>query len=116
MDANDLYYAVWAEKGGWLNLGGEQWIKNNPSYVKFSKKSTVDSSIIGKRVVTKVDNLRFYESPSWHDKDVAGTLDAGLGFTIDEKVTVNGSPQYKVHNSKGNTYYITASDAYVNVR
>ncbi|PFX49740.1 N-acetylmuramoyl-L-alanine amidase, partial [Bacillus pseudomycoides] len=23
---------------------------------------------------------------------------------------------YKVHNSKGNTYYITASDAYVNVR
>ncbi|PGD99247.1 N-acetylmuramoyl-L-alanine amidase, partial [Bacillus pseudomycoides] len=24
--------------------------------------------------------------------------------------TVNGSPQYKVHNSKGNTYYITASE------
>lgn len=47
---------------------------------------------------------------------VNGTLDAGLGFTIDEKVTVNGSSQYKVHNSKGNTYYITASDAYVNAR
>ncbi|MGH0930408.1 hypothetical protein ACU80C_06000 [Bacillus mycoides] len=47
---------------------------------------------------------------------MAGTLDAGLGFTIDAKVTVNGSTQYKVHNSKGNTYYITASDAYVNVR
>ncbi len=84
--------------------------------MKFEKKSTVDSSIVGKCVVSKVNNLRFYDSPSWQDKDVAGTLDAGLGFTVDEKVTVNGSPQYKVHNSKGNTYYITASDAYVNVR
>jgi len=25
-----------------------------------------------------VDNLRFYDSASWADKDVAGTLDAGL--------------------------------------
>ncbi|EOP40020.1 hypothetical protein IKI_02865 [Bacillus toyonensis] len=84
--------------------------------MKFSKKSTVDSSIVGKRVVTKVDNLRFYESPSWHDKDVAGTLDAGLGVTIDEKVTVNGSSQYKVYNSKGKTYYITTNEAYVYVK
>ncbi len=83
--------------------------------MKFSKKSTVDSSIVGKRVVTKVDNLRFYESPSWHDKDVAGTLDAGLGFTIDVKVTVNGAPQYKVH-SKGKTYYVSAIEAYVYVK
>ncbi len=99
-----------------LNLGGEQWIKNDPSYVKFNKKSTVDSSIVGKRVVSKINNLRFYDSPSWQDKDVAGTLDTGLGFIIDVKVTVNGSTQYKVHNSKGNTYYITASNAYVNLK
>ncbi|MCI0768427.1 hypothetical protein LOK41_27540 [Bacillus sp. TL12] len=45
-----------------------------------------------------------------------GTLDAGLGFTIDAKVTVNGSPQYKVHNSKGKTYYVTANEAYVYVK
>ncbi|EEM17128.1 N-acetylmuramoyl-L-alanine amidase [Bacillus pseudomycoides] len=64
----------------------------------------------GKRVVSKVDNLRFYNSLSWQDKDVAGSVDAGLGFTIDVKITVNGSTQYKVHNSKGNTYYITASE------
>ncbi|EOW9530633.1 N-acetylmuramoyl-L-alanine amidase, partial [Bacillus cytotoxicus] len=94
-------YIVWAEKDGWLNLGANQWIYYNPSYVRFNKKSTVDSSIVGKRVVSKVNNLRFYNSPSWQDKDVAGTVDAGLGFTIDAKVTVNGSPQYKVHNSKG---------------
>ncbi|OOR19017.1 hypothetical protein BW892_25965 [Bacillus cereus] len=31
---------------------------------------------------------------------IAGSVDAGLGFTIDTKVTVNGSSQYKIHNSK----------------
>ncbi|MGN4667012.1 N-acetylmuramoyl-L-alanine amidase [Bacillus cereus group sp. MYBK234-1] len=109
-------YIVWGEKDGWLNLGGEQWIKNDPSYVKFSKKSTVDSSIVGKRVVSKVNNLRFYDVPSWQDKNVVGSVDVGLGFTIDAKVSVNGSPQYKVHNSKGKTYYITANEAYVYVK
>ncbi|PEU75489.1 N-acetylmuramoyl-L-alanine amidase, partial [Bacillus cereus] len=105
-------YIVWGEKDGWLNLGGEQWIKNDSSYVKFDKKSTVDSSV-GKRVVSKVNNLRFYDSPSWQDKDVAGSLDAGLGFTIDAKVSVNGSPQFKVHNSKGKIYYITVNEVFV---
>ncbi len=41
-----------------------------------------------------MDNLRFYDAPSWQDKDVVGSVDVGLGFTIDAKVTVNGSPQY----------------------
>ncbi len=84
--------------------------------MKFSKKSTVDSSIVGKRVVSKVNNLRFYDVSSWQDKDVVGTVDAGLGFTIDAKVTVNGSSQYKIHNSKGKTYYVTAKLAYVHAR
>ncbi|MED2034467.1 N-acetylmuramoyl-L-alanine amidase [Bacillus thuringiensis] len=109
-------YIVWAEKDSWLNLGGDQWIKNDPSYVKFEKKSTVDSSIVGKRVVSKVNNLRFYDTPSWQDKDVAGTVNSGEGFIIDAKVSVNGSPQYKMHNSKGNTYYITTNEAYVYVK
>ena len=106
-------YIVWAEKDGWLNLGGDQWIKNDPSYVKFNKKSTVDSSIVGKRVVSKVNNLRFYDSPSWQDKDVAGTVGRGEGFTIEEKIMVNGSIQFQVHNSKGHIYYVTANEAYV---
>ncbi|MGW6193950.1 N-acetylmuramoyl-L-alanine amidase [Bacillus cereus] len=109
-------YIVWGEKDGWLNLGGEQWIKNDPSYVKFNKKSTVDASIVGKRVISKVDNLRFYDSASWQDKDVVGSVDAGIGFTIDAKVSVNGSPQYKVHNSKGKIYYVTTNKAYVYVK
>ncbi|EKS8367439.1 N-acetylmuramoyl-L-alanine amidase [Bacillus thuringiensis] len=109
-------YIVWAEKDGWLNLGGDQWIKNNPSYVTFEKKSTVASSIVGKRVVSKVNNLRFYDAPSWADTDVAGTVEAGLGFVIDDKIMVNGSQQYKVHNSKGKTYYVTANAAFVYVK
>lgn len=109
-------YIVWAEKDGWLNLGRNQWIKNDPSYVKFNKKSTVDSSIVGKRVVSKVNNLRFYDAPSWQDKDVAGSVDAGLGFIIDAKISVNDSYQYKVQNSHGQVFYITAIDTYVNVR
>jgi hypothetical protein len=63
-----------------------------------------------------VDNLRFYDAPSWQDKDVVGSVDVGLGFTIDAKVTVNGSPQYKVHNSKGTTCYLTANEVYVYVK
>ncbi|WP_199795940.1 N-acetylmuramoyl-L-alanine amidase [Bacillus thuringiensis] len=109
-------YIVWAEKDGWLNLGGDQWIKNDPSYVTFEKKSTVASSIVGKRVVSKVNNLRFYDAPSWADTDVAGTVEAGLGFVIEDKVMVNGSQQYKVHNSKGKTYYVTANAAFVYVK
>ncbi|EJQ55115.1 hypothetical protein IEU_05569 [Bacillus mycoides] len=84
--------------------------------MKFNKKSTVDSSIVGKRVVSKVDNLRFYDSPSWQGEDVAGSVDEGSGFAIDAKVGVNGSSQYKVHNSKGKAYYVTANEAYVYVK
>ena len=73
-------------------------------------------TLVGKKVISKVDNLRFYESLSWQDKDVAGTVNIGLGFTIDAKVSVNGSPQYKVHNSKGKTYYLTANEIYIYVK
>ncbi|PEF83312.1 N-acetylmuramoyl-L-alanine amidase, partial [Bacillus thuringiensis] len=53
---------------------------------------------------------------SWQDKDVAGFVDAGEGFTIDGKLNVNGSLQFKVHNSIGKTYYITINEVYVYVR
>ncbi|MBJ8038205.1 N-acetylmuramoyl-L-alanine amidase [Bacillus cereus] len=108
-------YIVWAEKDGWLNLGGEQWVKYNPSYIRFEKKMPVNP-IVGKRVVSQVNNLRFYDSPSWQDSAVAGTVDNGEGFIIDGKISVNGSPQFKVHNSKGRTYYMTSSDAFVYVK
>ncbi|PFJ16503.1 N-acetylmuramoyl-L-alanine amidase [Bacillus cereus] len=110
-------YQVWGKQGDWLNLGGNQWIYNNPDYIRYEgKTTTTSSSVVGKRVVSKVDNLRFYDSASWADKDVAGTVDKGLGFVIDGEISVNGFVQYKVHNSHGTTFYITASLNYVNVK
>ncbi|PHA89450.1 N-acetylmuramoyl-L-alanine amidase [Bacillus toyonensis] len=106
-------YKVWGKVGNWLNLGGNQWIYNDASYIRYKEES---SSVEGKRVVSKVNDLRFYSIASWADRDVAGTVDEGLGFTIIDKVSVNGSQQYKVKNSRGNVFYITASSYYVNVK
>ncbi|MFE8094350.1 N-acetylmuramoyl-L-alanine amidase [Bacillus toyonensis] len=60
-----------------------------------------------------MNNLRFYVAQSWQDKDVDGSVDNGLGFKIVDKISVNDSLQYKVKNSRGNMYYITASPYYV---
>ncbi|PGC85726.1 peptidoglycan recognition protein family protein, partial [Bacillus toyonensis] len=116
-------YQVWAEKDGWLNLGGDQWVKYNPEYIRLEKSKRLPNvnqdnqvNVSGKRVVAKINNLRFYDAPSWQDSVVAGTLDMGEGFTIDEKVSVGGSSQFRVHNSKGRTYYVTSNKAYVYVK
>ncbi|GGM19995.1 hypothetical protein GCM10011351_02300 [Paraliobacillus quinghaiensis] len=71
---------------------------------------------VGKRVESKVNNLRFYEEPSWEDDALVNTIKKGIGFPkIVEKVTVGNGEQYKVENSKGETYYITAHEKYVQV-
>ncbi|PEK76330.1 N-acetylmuramoyl-L-alanine amidase [Bacillus toyonensis] len=57
-----------------------------------------------------------YNKPSWKDGDVAGTVNAGEGFTIDAKIMLNGAPQYRVHNSKGKTFYVTASQEFVYIQ
>ncbi|MBC1523722.1 hypothetical protein HB884_05810 [Listeria booriae] len=80
----------------------------------FDNPATPTSSFAGKKLVSKVNQLRFYSSPSWADKDVYGTVTKGLGFPVVlAKVDVSGSPQYKVQNSKGKTFYVTASNTYV---
>lgn len=113
----DESYQVWGKQGDWLNLGGNQWIYNSPSYTKYQGAQTSAASyVVGKRVVSKIDNLSFYDAAFWCDKDVARTVDEGLGFTINAKVSVDGAPQYKVHNSRGTTYYITANLSYVYVK
>ncbi|MEB8651151.1 N-acetylmuramoyl-L-alanine amidase [Bacillus cereus] len=114
-------YKVFAESNGpggkWLNLGGDQWIKYDSSYIRYDKGNVNENTnVVGKRVVSKVNELNFYTKATWNKSYLAGTVDAGLGFTIDAKVDVKGSPQYRVHNSKGKTYYITASPNYVNIR
>jgi hypothetical protein len=60
--------------------------------------------------------LNFYSKASWDKKYKVGVVTYGIGFpTIVDKVKVDGSYMYKVKNSKGDIYYITASSEYVNV-
>ncbi|MBC1233177.1 N-acetylmuramoyl-L-alanine amidase [Listeria booriae] len=76
-----------------------------------------NDSLAGKKLISKVNGLRFYGKSSWGDKDVVGTVNKGLGFpSVLAKVKMNGSDQYKVQNSKGKTFYITASSKYVELK
>lgn len=116
-------YQVFAEQNGWLCLGGDQWIYYDSSYIRFERTSGggstgggIGDTNAGKRVVSKVDGLNFYSRPTWDKSYVVGQCNAGEGFTIVTKVPVDDAYQYKVQNSKGATYYITASPTYVEVR
>ncbi|MFG6116705.1 N-acetylmuramoyl-L-alanine amidase family protein [Halobacillus sp. MO56] len=82
-----------------------------------NKASTRGTSYLGKRVESiHPGSLRFYARPSWKDGDVAGTVKKGYGFpVITAKVKVEAGYQYRVKNSKGDVYYITASPKYVKV-
>ncbi|WP_368646193.1 N-acetylmuramoyl-L-alanine amidase [Alkalibacterium putridalgicola] len=81
-------------------------------------KAVKSGNYSGKRLVSHHNGkLRFYNKPSWEDKDVFGYVTKGQGFpTILEKVTVGRGAQYKVKNSKGKVFYITASPVYVSVK
>lgn len=85
-------------------------VENTEKKIVNKKKTTK-----GKRVESIYDGeLRFYTKPSWKDADVFGHLKKGQGFpTILEKVQVGKAEQYKVQNSKGQTFYLTASRKYV---
>ena len=93
-------------------LGNKTVSNSTASSSKGSSSSTAASCSLK----SKVNGLRFYAKPSWEDKDVVGTVNKGIGFpTVVEKIKVGSAYQYKVKNSKGATYYITASDKYVEV-
>ncbi|MBV1135753.1 N-acetylmuramoyl-L-alanine amidase [Listeria monocytogenes] len=87
------------------------------SSTKAPSKPATNNTYKNKKLASKVNGLRFYNKPSWSDKDVVGTVNKGIGFpTIVSKVKVGTAYQYKVKNSKGATYYITASDKYVQLK
>ncbi|WP_093211148.1 hypothetical protein [Sediminibacillus albus] len=71
---------------------------------------------IGKRVESKVDGLRYYNRPSWSDGAFVNTINKGVGFPeIVDKVKVGSGEQYKVKNSKGVIYYVTANPVHVKI-
>lgn len=94
-----------------LTVGEKIKIPLKPTEV-VKPKPAPTPSYVGKRVEAKT-TVRFYSKPSWDDKDVAGSVTKGLGFTIVGRVKVDGAYQYKVKNSKGSIYYITTNTKYV---
>ncbi|WP_371068447.1 N-acetylmuramoyl-L-alanine amidase [Sediminibacillus sp. JSM 1682029] len=81
-----------------------------------NKNSKNQQTFAGHRLESKVDNLRYYNRPSWSDAHMVNTIDKGIGFPeIVDKVKVGKSYQYKVKNSKGSVYYLTANPSYVRV-
>ncbi|HHT7189195.1 hypothetical protein PDN14_22070 [Bacillus cereus group sp. Bc222] len=76
----------------WLaESGGEKWIYHNPSYIRFVRRNGIDFvSVAGKLVESKINGLNYRNCPSWSSAHVVGNVDAEYGFTIDEKVMVDG--------------------------
>jgi N-acetylmuramoyl-L-alanine amidase CwlA len=99
--------------------GNEIVVKDDGSHVSPNTPSNdrVDDSYKGKRVESIHNgDLNFYSRASWDSKYRVGTLKKGYGFpTIVRKVKVGTAYQYEVKNSKGATFYITASPTYVKV-
>jgi LysM repeat protein len=88
-------------------------VKVEEKKVVVKKPPPAKNKYAGKRAVSKVNSLNFYDKPSWEEKDIAGKVNKDLGFDVIEKVLVNKAYQYKVKNSKGQTYYITANEKYI---
>src|SRR5699024_533787 len=80
----------------WLGESFNGKVKpSKPAPSKTSKPQT--STPASGRVESKVNGLRFYNKPSWADKDVVGRVDKGIGFpTIVKKVKVGKGYQYEV--------------------
>lgn len=89
--------------------------KPTPKPEPVKKSEPIIESYIGKRVESIYDGeLNFYSKPSWDAKYRVGTIGKGIGFPdVIAKVKVEDGEQYKVKNSKGDIYYITASSKYV---
>ncbi|QDZ77084.1 N-acetylmuramoyl-L-alanine amidase [Bacillus cereus] len=60
-------YKVWGQTNGWLNLGGDQWVYNDPSYIRYTggnAPTTPQASNDGVGVVTiTADVLRVRTGP-----------------------------------------------------
>ena len=59
------------------------------------------------------EGLSFYDGPRWTKP--SGTFGYGQGWKVDNLYRVDGSLMYRVQNSKGKLYWITASSKYVKV-
>lgn len=108
--------AVQKAKGGQVVVVKDDGKAVSPNKPTDNRK---DDSYAGKRVESIYggkEGLNFYSRASWDKKYKVGVLQKGYGFpTIVKKVKVGDSYMYEVKNSKGATYYVTASSEYVKV-
>lgn len=93
-------------------------ISSKPEQTKSKNNDVVrvETNLKGRRVESiykGTDRLNFYDGPRWSNP--TGTFGKGEGWIIDGLYRVDGSLMYKVQNSKGDHYYITASEKYVRV-
>jgi N-acetylmuramoyl-L-alanine amidase len=82
-------------------------------------KSQSTPGYVGKRaesIYKGKEGLDFYSKPTFNDKYRAGVLHYQYGFPkIVRKLKVEGAYMYEVKNSRGATYYVTASPKYIKV-
>lgn len=93
-------------------------VKKPPVTTPKLKQTSQNNKSSTKRLTSIYNGqLRFYKKPSWEDQDVYGYLQKGYGFPkVIRKLKVGKGHQYEVKNSKGDTYYVTASPKYVSVK
>ncbi|MRH41839.1 N-acetylmuramoyl-L-alanine amidase [Aquibacillus halophilus] len=85
-------------------------------YKRDEPESDNKTWFIGKRVESRVDGLRFYNRPSWKDDALVNVVNKGIGFPkILAKIEVDDGYQFKVENSSGIIFYITANEKYIRV-
>jgi hypothetical protein len=66
----------------------------------------VGTSDKGKRIEAIVPSVNYYDTQRWTNP--TGSFKKGEGWIVDNLYRVNGSLQYRVQNSNGDLYYITA--------
>lgn len=109
------------EKGFDVYIAGavaESPSNNSKEEKQETKPSAPKSNTYEGKGVRSIYNglINYRNKPTWNAKDVVGTIQKGYGFPyILEKIKVGNSYQFKVQNSRGLTFYITAHPAYVKV-
>jgi N-acetylmuramoyl-L-alanine amidase len=92
---------------------------DQPVYEAKPVSKPAQASYVGKRaesIYKGSEGLDFYSKPTFNDKYRAGVLHYQYGFPkIVRKLKVEGAYMYEVKNSKGATYYVTASPKYIKV-
>lgn len=107
---NDL--AKWTANGVTNFAGGKVSSSPSTNNSKPSPKPSnkgvqwVGTNDKGKRIEAIASSVNYYDTQRWTNP--SGSFKKGQGWIVDNLYRVNGSLQYRVQNSKGDLYYITA--------